>query len=297
MNSRSRALLALVFAATMIAAAPGSTSASVTSVDTSTTDDTSSVSQIQLTTTLTLRGNASDSHIYQVISGNSTSDPETEVENNATGRVFVTNASATKITTAADNSEGSHWNFTFSEGELKDVEHTLNENVTVTFVAKNNSSTTVRDVETTIGLNFTDNSTVELVTDSEVDSAELDNKSGSFRQKNESAGILDIGLGREDQSDIKVEDRSVNGSDSTVVIVFANSSVDDDFTDPASDASAEDKLSTGLLTWSQKNVVLLTLDGSTFTVPVFYKEAPTGWDTDTRTPSTRRNTEAHRPSS
>lgn len=226
--------------------------------DTSTTDDTASTTDLAPGENRTY--NESQSETVQWISDSNKT--QVEVARNGSDYTSYTNGSASVVFWNSTDLDG-HYNATFSHSELADIEHKINENVTVDLVFTNNTSAASPSVGTSQWyLEFGDATTTEVISDSDVASEKivtLTNKSGWF--------TLDA-----DNAEVETTERNVT-KNTSVVLVMGNSSVASDYDDAASEASSGDKLSS--LFSTSRTVVLLTDDeGTTEAVPVYYKSAP-----------------------
>lgn len=269
-----RTAVVLAVVALVVAASPGA--ATVNSVDTSGTDLTASTSQIKSGTEVQLEGNDSDEHILQVNATDETDTPVADLVANNTTRVIASNSTSIVVASTTASGGHEHHNFTFSEADFKDAEHDLNENVTVHLKAYNNTSAATADlVAEPIHLNFTDDSVVEVVTDAEangndssVDAADVTIKSGD-------GGLLSPFA--DDESEVAMSKHAVNNN-SSVVVVMANQTVADDFSGTATDVASGDKLSQRFI--GAENIVILTVNGEDYLIPVFSESAPDAWGSD-----------------
>jgi len=233
----------------LISAGAGGATATVNSVDTSGTDATPSLSEVQTGTEVQMN-NTTGSLTYQVIATNTTTDPVTKVVDPSSGLVAAENASMTEL---ANGSEGTHFNATIKKSALEDVEHSIGENVTVEWRAWNNSSADSYDVNTTAHLLFDNSTTVQNIDDSDVEAEDIvtvTNDTGPF-------GTTASFLGTT-TANVETEDRKVNGSNTDVVIALSNDSAKEMFDDGVSEASSGDKLSS---LWSGTRTVATVSDG------------------------------------
>jgi hypothetical protein len=248
----------------LISAGAGGATATVTSVDTSGTDATTSVSEVQTGTEVHMN-NTTGSLTYQVIATNTTTDPVTKVVDPSSGFVAAENASMVNIT--GETPDGTHFNATIGKSALTDVEHSIGENVTVEWRVWNNSSAADHDLNTTAYLLFDNSTTVQNIDDSDVDAEDVvtvTNDSGPY-------GLTFGPLGTT-TADVETDDRKVNGSETDVVIALSNQSALDMFDESVEDASSGDKLST---LWSgTRTVATVSDDDKTIAVPVYYESAP-----------------------
>ncbi len=257
----------------LISAGAGGATATVNSVDTSGTDATPSLSEVQAGTEVQMN-NTTGSLTYQVIATNTTTDPVTKVADPSSGLVAAENASMTEL---ANGSEGTHFNATIEKSALEDVEHSIGENVTVEWRVWNNSSADTYDVNTTAYLLFDNSTTVQNIDDSDVEAEDIVTVTDSVTSVagyNLTAGPLGTTT-----ANVETEDRAVNGSNTDVVIALSNSSAQEMFDEGANEASSGDKLSS---LWSGTRTVATVSDGdgNTMAVPVFYEEASDDVDED-----------------
>lgn len=262
----------LLLAALVVSAAPAS--GDVLSTDTDSTDHTSSVSQIQAENNLTavtgISGN-NTTHITQVVAENVTENPVMEIEVNGTGYVAHVNASMTNVSTARA-SEGVHYNASFQEGHLADIQHGIGENVTVHAAYYNNSSDTTKDHNITFYVEYDNSTTTENVNDSDV-------SNGDIATATEEDGIFGTSIRATDESEIETGDRKVDGQQTDVVIVLSNTSVNTDYDSViASDTEAGDALFAMPLSVSSA-----ALEAEKLPVRVYYKQAPDSVDTTSDT--------------
>jgi len=247
----------------LISAGAGGATATVSNVDTSGTDATSSTSEVQSGTNVHMN-NTTGAVTYQVIATNATTDPVTKVVDNGSGYVAAENGSMANISVG---SEGTHFNATIEKSALADVEHGIGENVTVEFRAFNNSSADTADVNTTAYLEFDNSTTVQNIDDSDVEAENVVTVTNN-------TGVLGTTIGPlgTTKADIETDDRKVNGSETDVVIALSNQSARDMFDEGVSESSAGDKISK---LWSGTRTVATISDGdgNKVAVPVFYEEA------------------------
>lgn len=248
-----------VFAGGAVGAAP--------TIDTATsTDTTTTQSDLQDGTVV---GNVSgtddnDTYALEVNVTDGDYEPAFNISANGTDHTAFKNTSMNNHTTNAN--AGAHWNGTVTTDELDDLERSLNENVTTTLTAWNTS----QENETTQAVvywNFTDDRSVEVVSDGDVDDSPDDLSVSTVDE----ARSLTNPFGA-DQSTIDAEDRNVSGDDSVVVLALPNSTVNDDF-DVASDASDEETL------WAIPMSVT-DGDGTKRLIKVYNEEPPDGVDED-----------------
>lgn len=278
--SKRRTSLVLVMVVLMLGAPlTGSVTADVTGTDTE-ASDTSFQSEIQANDNVTdVTKNDSAVHSTTVTAENATTDPVMEIHGNNSEEIIHENASMTEV--SADQPGGSYWNGSFSEADVIDVERSPNENVTVVFWYYNNSTDDSVDHEINpVFLEFGDNRSVERVTDDDVDESPDDMTLTIHEDDPREVFGANIPFTGKDRSTISAEDRSVNGSDSDVVLVLSNSTVEDDFDRAATDAASGDKLSNAGL-FSGRTKVLVESDDAIVAAPVFYESVPDSVDDDT----------------
>lgn len=254
--------LALLVAATVLLAAvsaPVTAASGSVGVDTESTD-TSTQSGLQAGENRTY--NASNDLLVTL-----TSDSDnTKLEFNRTGEDYVLASNSSGVNTSL--ATGTYYmNHSVSESALADTEHKIDENVSMSFVGINNTSNSESELTVnTWYLEFGDETSVEYVSDADVDSGDI------VDVENESAdeiGGFSIPFSGEDNSDIETDERNVT-ENTTVIVALGNSSVFDDFDAAADGASAGDKLSG--LSFTRNVAVLEGDDGTKRAVPVYYKE-------------------------
>lgn len=262
-QTATRALVLVVVLGMATSAMSGGAAAGTTpSIDTSTTDATSTTSEVRDGDVYqNYNGSDNGTQIVQSIVSNYTV-PELGVYVNSSGRRTLTNSSMANITAG---SEGSHWNGSFGLSSLADVEHGINDNVTVDVVVLNNSTTSVTEppqaAEMQVVLNTTDARTVQAI-----DSADV--KQGDIVSTLDQSGTFGINALANDLSTVDTNNRAVNNSSTDVVVVLSNGTVSEDFANAvASDSASGDAL------FSMPTVVSSD-DGTTVPIRVYNDEAP-----------------------
>lgn len=211
------------------------------SIDTSTTDATTSTSDLANNDSIQFDADQSDAYTVQAIVANTTT-PEMRVElndssNDADGVTFHKNTTLNNISVG---SGGSHWNATFNEGDLADVPVTTGTNQTVDIVFYNASNSSDVLATATVTLVESGDRTVLYLGDSAV---ENNDDIETFSEDANWESISDFNLMSDDHSEVSDLSADVNGSSTNVTVVFANESVADDYSNAvASDADEGDWL-------------------------------------------------------
>jgi hypothetical protein len=266
-DSRVRRALTVAIALTVLMAAvtgPTTAASGSVGVDTEATD-TSTQSSLQ----------AGENRTYndsQTLRVTLTSDSEqTKLEFNRTGKSPVLAANSSGINTSLTS--GTYYmNHSVSHSALADTEHTINSNVSMSFVGINNTS--AANTELTVNtwyLEFDDSTSVEYISNADVDQGDIvtvDNESAT-----EVVG-LSLPFTGEDKSDIDTTNRNITDN-TTVIVALGNTTVFDDFDAVAEDSSSGDKMSS-FLSLSRNVVLIEGTDGTTRAAPVYYQEAPDG---------------------
>lgn len=280
MNSTTKRVVALAMVAAMLGAAGPAAAdyGTAPAIDSSGTDDTGSMSEVQQDDTLgennTFAANSSKTKTFQWIAA--TNNTSIEFRNNETGILTHTNSTPATVVWNSTDSDG-HFNATVDHGEFADVEHATGENVTIE--ARMINDTSVDDAnQTTSNMTFYiewDNSTsVQNIDSSDVGDnsiATVTDETMSVLGKN-----ITFGPAGETSADVETNERSVNGSNTDVILAFSNSSTQDMFDDAASDASSGDKLSS--LTSMTRTAVTVSDGDTTVAVPVYQESAPDSVD-------------------
>lgn len=177
------------------------------------------------------------------------------------------------VNTTASPTTNNH-NTTVNHGALADVEHGIGENTSMRYKMYNNTSVSSPDTANiTFFIEWDNSTTVQNVDDTDVDDGDVVTVKEDVT---EVAGMnLTMGMLGADNSHVETDERSVNGTDTDVVIVMANDSVSDDFETPASDASNADKLSGFQLS---RTAVVMTVDDEVVAVPVYQEDVPSDVD-------------------
>jgi hypothetical protein len=272
-NTMQRLLASMLALTVAFAAVTGGGAAAVPTLDTENTD-TTATSPVQ-PGTVVQDFDASSSNASTVLLQASTGENDTRVSfvhNASANAVIAENASGAFVEADATNGESYH-NHTIWHDSLADLERGINDNVTVSIRATNDTTATSPDTGY-LGefyIETDDSATVEYVGADDIGGlAELDNETAT-----EVLG-MEVPFTGNDQSDIETDDRAINDS-TEIVIALGDAGVSEDFESVADDVSAEAKLSS-FLTFGPRNVVLLEGDDTTQAVPVFYQEAPDSVD-------------------
>lgn len=269
----TKQLLGVLLAALVVVsvfAGPGAGAAGTITVDTETTD-TASTSEISSGSNVTeFNANASNSTTVELESDSNDSKVELFRENGS--HIAAVNTTGVVVAHNASGAENSYLNHTFSHDELADVERGIESNVTMTAKMYNNTTNASPATANFTWFIETDNSsTVQNIDDSDV-------SSGSIVTVVNESGVFGTSFFGDDETEIETNQRSVNGTDTDVVLVFSNSSVADDFAAAAEGENAGEKLSGFSLT---RTVALVSADdGTTVPAPVFVDSVPDDFDTD-----------------
>lgn len=269
-------MLAVVVVLGTMSGATAPVGAAQPSLDTSTTDQTTTTTDVQGGDTIgannTFEGNSSNETTVQYVADSNNTKVAIEGPN---GVQVYANTSANQVSWNATQGDG-NFNVTVNHGALDDLERGINQNVTTTWFVTNNTTVSSPDtMNFTVHIESDDSKSVEVVSDADVDAGDIvtvEESSYSIAGRNITAGPLWA-----DKSTIETNERSVNGSTTDVVVVLGNTTVAEDFTSVASEASAGASLSS--LTSLNRNVLLLTNgDGEQSAVPVYADEAPDSVD-------------------
>lgn len=289
MRDRSETAIALLLTATMVvAAASGSVAANANtpSIDTSTTSASADHGGISTHSEVTDGGNITN---FAGDGGNNTTIQYTAYTNSSklvwmagnNGTQIYSNSSPTTVDWNASSSPAhGHFNVTTSHDALHDLERGINENVTTTVKIINDTG---NDTEVagyaTVYVESDNSSVVENFDDTDVDD-EDDVETVS------EDGLEVLGLSLSDGSDhtaIDFDDRSIDGENTDVFLVFSNGTVDSDYDTALDDTNPI----FGLGGEAEDGDLLLTMplrveddDGNVVAVPVFYKEVPDYFDED-----------------
>lgn len=246
-------------------------------IDTSTTDDTASTSDVAPGDTLginhTFAGNSSKNKTFQWIA--QTNETSISVERN--GSSYETWGNETPSTVLWNATEPSgHFNATMKHSALFDSDHAAGANVTYDVTTVNNSTaSTLTTTTDQIYVEWDNSTSVEHISTSDVsdgiDGLTVESSALSVGGFNLTAGPLGA-----DYSSIEATDRTVNGSETDVYVTFADSNVTDDFNEAAADASSAGKLSG--FSWTRNVVLVEDADGNVDFVPVYNEEAPDSVD-------------------
>lgn len=268
--------VALVVGAMSGATAP--VGAAQPTIDTSTSDQTSSTTEVQAGDTLGLDNSfsANDSNTTTLQYVADSNDSKVRIEGPNGVQVYA-NTSANQVSWNSTQGDG-NFNVTVNHGALDDLERGVNENVTTTwYVTNNTSADSPATTNITVYVESDNSKSVEVISDQDVDDGDIvtvEQDAFEVAGMNITAGPLGA-----DVSTIETESRNVNGSTTDVAVVFGNESVADDFSSVAEDADSGEKLSS--LVSLNRNVVLLTdSDDEVTAVPVYFEEAPDDVDED-----------------
>lgn len=232
-SSNSKTFVALAMAALLVTSGFAAT-AMAGSIDTSSTDATTTVSQVQDGDAIQHDANKSDAYTVQAIVANGTT-PEMRIELNASkhsadGVVFDRNTSMEQVGSGV---EGTHWNGTFTEGDLADVPIKVDGNRTIDIEVYNSSNNSDVLAEMQVTLVESGNRTVAYLGDVEVD------ENSDIETVADNKSILGFEYLTNDYSHVSDLDRKVNGSQTDVVVVFGNDTLAEDYSNAVS-SDAED---------------------------------------------------------
>lgn len=238
-------MVALVSVLMVTAAITGGAGATTPSVDTSGSDATSTTTGLPDEGVIdNVSGVGNDTWRMQV---NVTPDDtvEMKIERNGSSTVVFRNTSPENLTASGASNQGAHYNLSFSESDIDDLERTLDENVTIDVTTYDADNETGNETQVQIYLNFSDGRTVENIDDTDADE---DSDSDVVTLEAPEESFLDLrvtalGVHSSDFSTLDVDDRDIDGENSEVVLVFSNDSVSDDAAAAvASDADDGDAL-------------------------------------------------------
>jgi len=274
-NVKRKLYVVLVIAAVVNVAMVGMTGATVTGVDEETTDTTFTTEVSDGDTLEDIDGNSS---ITYTITWTSDADSNVYAEwkDADSNRVVADNNSATTANTVSGTS---YINTTISEDELIDVEHSINENVTLEVSGYENDSVDTPGSNITVHANFSDERSVDVVNTSETDTDD-----GASVDDSGTQGVVttDDRFLRDDvnRSTVQTESRDVNGSSTDVVVVMTDSNLTDSLDEATADAASGDRLSNGGILSAPAYIVTAEIDGETVAVPTFHQSAPSEWGED-----------------
>lgn len=262
-----RTAAALAMAILIVTAGAGGATAAAPTTNTSTTNDTTFTSEATDGATLgennTFEANDSVATVHSFISDSN----ETKQYITAKGTTVYTNSSGDVVNYNATTGEATV-NVSVNHGALADMEHGIGANVSTTWYMVNNTSATdPGESNITVYVEWDNSTTVQNIDDSDVEAEDVvtvTNDSGPY-------GLTFGPLGTT-TTDVETDDRTVNGSNTDVVIALSNQSALDMFDESVSEASSGDKLSK---LWSGTRTVATVSDGDkTVAVPVYYESAP-----------------------
>lgn len=277
-NSFQRvAVLAVVvmLALTAFAPAPGAATSDHIEVDTE-TSNTATTTDWQDGDNVTGYNGTADARSANVSLESDSNNTKIDITRENSSAVVFADSDGTNFAHHPGTANHEWLNHTVPYAALGDMERGINDNVSVTVTAYNNTSMAAGDRNTTNFTVFieTDNSsTVQHVSDSDVASENIVTVTNDTGR--DIAGFT-IPTTPEQESHIHTNARAVNGSSTDVVLALGNASVADHFS--VADKSSGDKLSGFSLT---RTVALVhDADGDTTrAVPVFYEQAPSDFDT------------------
>lgn len=268
--NRTRAVAAVFALLMVVAAATGGSMAATPSIDSETTN-TAYTSEIVTDTVISGFSASADNESVVTLEGDNSTSPTVELSRNDSSTVVATNDSMANQTVG---SWGTTWNGTISHDELADLEHTINENVTMDLTAHDGNESNSTTVQ--FYINTTDDRTVENLDDTDADEDTTDAPVTVESVENTlfDTNVEVFGISSTDFSTLDVEGRAVNGQQTDVVIVFSNTSVEDD----ASAAIASD-VEDGDALYALPIRVEGDEGGDTW-IRVYYEEAPDDIDED-----------------
>lgn len=268
MNQRQVSVL--IFAIVVaLGSVVGGAGAETPSIDTSTTDGTSTTSEIQSDSVIpNFNGSDNETRIVQVnMSAGNT--PELEVTRNGSDTVLVTNDSAVNVSSEAVG--GVNYNMSFEESDLAEMTRSINENVTVDvtpYQAANDSNSTTIQI-------YIENDNTSTVLN--VDDTVADDEDEIEVTEDAENGFLDTrvtGFSTLDFSVLDVDERDVDGDNTDVIVVFSNTTVADHAADAVtSDADDGDAL-------YGMTLVVHGDDEGTMPIRVYNEEVPDDVDED-----------------
>lgn len=222
-NSKFKTAIALAFTALLVVSGMQAAMAAQPSIDTETTNTTSTTELSNESTINMTEVNASDYHRLQYTADSEDSKLKVTLhgDDDEGGAVFYSNSTPDTVDSASDT-----YRINFSEAELADVPTTLNENVTLDFTIINN--TTVSNPDTTtiqVHLKNGQQRSVVYLSDMDVD----DGDDIETFDTNRSIAGYEIPFTAKDYSHVSGLDRDVDGSNTDVTVIFANDSVADDY--------------------------------------------------------------------
>lgn len=252
------------------------------SIDTSGSDDTSTSSNVTDGQNMTVVVDGNDTFELQFITGSNNSEFQLENEENGNATVYLNDSLEQVNWNSTDND--AHKNVTWSESNLLDTEHAIDENVTLGARMVNDTTNDSFDIgHATLYAEFGNNSSVQRLTDSDVGD---DGIATATDDATEFFGVT-IDVLSTDESNIETDSRSVDGDNTEVVVVLDNSSVSDDY-DQSIDAAesqwgglSSTSISDGTPLWRAPSTI--SSDDAEERVPIFYEEAPDEFDEDDRT--------------
>lgn len=221
-TDRKRVVAIALVAVMALSALTGGAVADAPTIDTETVSTTES-SDITDGTTLNVSGVGNET--LEMTANDSAGDtPELEITVNGSDTVVGTNTSA--VNESTNGTVGfSAFNLSVEESDLDDVERTLDENVTTDWTVYQSSNTS-NSTTIQVHLNFSDGRTVENIDDVDAD-PDTDDASVETEDLEDTLTRSSL-LQTLDFSELDVDDRSIDGENSEVVLVLTNDTVADD---------------------------------------------------------------------
>lgn len=218
-------LLAIGVALSVVALGAG-LAAAHQKVDQSTTDETATV-QSEIVDGTSIDFNASSDQ-NETVTANVTAgmDPGIKITINGSDTVFHRNESGANQTSLAVNGSA-YWNFTFSHDELADVPMDANENVTMDLTVYNVSNETGQASTIQFYLNNTGDRAVIYVGDDQTDEDVTTDTEAETVTESRAFGLLS----ERTSSTVEHDSLGIDGSTTTVYVVFANDTVATTYTD------------------------------------------------------------------
>jgi len=273
------ALIALLFAVAMLGAAVGGGAAAPT-VDTSGTDATSSQSGVTDGQTVESFNGTDDNRSWTMqINGTAGEEYELVVYDDANDTQYALNASEANVT--AGGAGSAHFNATIEETALRDVERTINENVSTWWTFRNASNSS-KAAEVQVYLNNTDEETVE-----NIDSDDTNDSGIAEVSEPEPFSVLGMNISipfvsGADKTAVTLtgdDDRAVNGSETDVIIAASDADAADDF-DVVDDVDSEATVS-DIASFGPRMAAVVSSGDSTVPVPIYKESVPDSVDNDT----------------
>lgn len=267
--TKSRIAIALV---AMLAI--GGVAMAAPTIDTSTTDATTTVSELQDGDVIQMDANATENYSVESIVANSTTPNMKLVVNDTDNPADGDMVYDTTMTNETAGVEGSHWNGSFNEGDIADVPYSIDENVTLDVVVYNESDAS-DNVTFQITLDTDDTRSVAYVSDA---TAESNDDITVNTENGTQLPVVDYTVPgtANDNSEFEFERNKTTNTDE-VVVVLADTNASEDFDSAFSDVDSE---STESLRSALTGPVTVTKVDST-AVRAYNEALPSDLDADT----------------